>query len=63
MPQTPILRREVVQFFGRSPAHEAETIREQEHAYNHSTTVRVINLKIFDHTGTAVALRNETVRG
>src|SRR6202022_1491449 len=25
------------QFFGRSPAHEAETVREQHHTYNHST--------------------------
>jgi hypothetical protein len=24
-------------FCGRSPAHEAETVREQHHTYNHST--------------------------
>src|ERR1700737_3952101 len=29
-------RTRVCQFFGRIPAHEAETVREQQHTYNHS---------------------------
>src|SRR6266699_1948253 len=30
-------RTRACQFFGRIPAHEAETVREQQHTYNHST--------------------------
>src|SRR5258708_37538035 len=30
-------RTRACQFFGRIPAHEAETVREQEHTYNYST--------------------------
>src|SRR5467141_1379915 len=32
-----LFRTRACQFFGRIPAHEAETVREQEHTYNYST--------------------------
>src|SRR6266566_4809684 len=35
-----LFRTRACQFFGRILAHEAETVREQEHTYNHSTPLR-----------------------